>query len=102
MLYIWLITCRADIYDIEKDMWKRAASPNLPRSAGKLISLGNRVFVIGGEPGTKVVEEYQPSKDLWSTVDIQFNYGASYPGVTSVPAMIFDILYQNCIGVGYN
>jgi len=53
---------RADIYDITTNTWKRAGSSNNQHDGVRLISLGSRVFAIGGNTKGIVDVEYNTIK----------------------------------------
>ena len=93
---------RADIYDINSNTWKRAASSNLKHNGVKMITMGNRVFAIGGDPSINVLEEYHAKDDSWSLVPETISFKTRFIGLTSVPAMFFNIVYKNCSGIPRN
>jgi len=91
----WQDPYRADIYDILTDTWKPTGNSINNHNAVMLIALGKRVFAIGGYPNGNQVEEFHFQNDSWSIVPNLMSASMSYPGVISIPA----VLFNNCIGV---
>jgi hypothetical protein len=91
---------RADIYDIANNTWRRAGSSNNLHNGVQLISIGQRVFAIGGIPNGNVVEEYNYENDSWSKVEALLSgNGIIYSSVLSVPAALFNFLSYGCVGL---
>jgi N-acetylneuraminic acid mutarotase len=57
-------------YDPVTDAWHTGAPMPTARSGSASAVLGGRVFVMGGESGTRTfgaVEAYDPARDAWTT-----------------------------------
>ena len=96
---------RADIFDILANTWTVTGSSLLPRAGSSLITLGQRVFVIGGSGNgtaampTSTVEEYDPFNGVWNLVGTNLLQGRKKFAVLSLPAALFKYLPQGCKGV---
>jgi hypothetical protein len=96
---------RADIYDIATNMWNQTGSTLYPRAGSSLVTLGTRVFVMGGNwspsPVTlsATVEEYNIQFGTWSLAKSNMLSGRKNFDVLSLPAALFPNLPQGCVGV---
>ncbi len=91
----WQDPYSADIYDILTDTWKPTGKAKNGRNGVRLISLGKRVFAIGGHPNGNQVEEFNYLNDSWSIISNVMFTSLSYTGAISAQAASFN----NCSGV---
>lgn len=89
---------RADIYDIANDAWIRATGSIYKRDGVQLISLGKRIFAIGGYPNGNMVEEYNYEYEYWSVAEAQLALSIFYSRLISVPAALFNFMSYGCVG----
>lgn len=90
----------AELYDPITDIWATTGSTQYPRAGASLKVLGQRVFAIGGGwAPSPTVEEYNVAYGTWSLTKSTLLSSRRNFGVVSVPAALFDILPQGCIGV---
>ena len=96
---------RSDIYDILTDTWNVTGSTVNPRAGTSLVTLGKRVFAIGGNwsPSptslSATVEEYDTDLGTWSVVDAKLIGARINFAVMALPAAFFSHLAQGCVGV---
>jgi hypothetical protein len=96
---------RADIYDTASNTWSQTGSTLYPRAGSSLVTLGTRVFVMGGNwspsPITlsTTVEEYNVQLGTWSLAKSSMISGRKNFDVMPLPAALFPNLPQGCVGV---
>jgi len=95
----------ADIFDASTNTWKVTGSTHYARAGASLLTLGNRVFAIGGNSNpspvslSATVEEYNVQLGTWSLAKSSLIGGRKNFAVVSVPAFLFDQMAQGCRGV---
>ena len=95
----------ADIFDPLTNAWTPTGSTQYSRAGASLVTLGNRVFAIGGNSNpspvslSATVEEYNVQTGTWSLSKSSLIGGRKNFAVVSVPAFLFDSLSQGCRGV---
>lgn len=96
------------IYDASTDTWKKTANTKFSRWFSRLVVLGKRIFVLGGETGFTTqhttVEEYLVDKDVWEVKSVKIP-GRTLSSVLSLPAKWFADVNKSkqsanrCLGV---
>lgn len=91
---------QATIFDILNNDIELVPSTLFSRYGSNLITLGNRVFALGGiSPATDVVEEYFLSNNSWAISPVKLLMPRYHSSSTPVPATWFDYLPGGCRGV---
>ncbi len=94
---------RSDIYNIETNTWEVTGNTNLGRAGAQLISIGSRVFAMGGwgipaTLTTKTVEEYHYNNRSWTLLSNSMIQARRYVGALTVPALLFRDIAGGCVG----
>ena len=91
---------RADIYDLGTDTWQNVQGASAGRSGTRLVTLGSRIFAIGGNSLVgNMVEEFNPDSKSWSQISFRLTGTRLGPAVISIPATLFNYFFQGCTGV---
>jgi hypothetical protein len=83
---------RSDIYDAGSNTWNVTGSTVNARAGASLVTLGNKVFAIGGNSApsptslSATVEEYDINSGTWSLVATNLNRARQNFAVLSLPA----------------
>ena len=83
----------ADIYDASTDSWKQIAETIKVRRFSNLVTLGKRIFAMGGHDlggvMSDTVEEYLIDKNVWELKNIRLPLGRGNSAALAVPANWF-------------
>jgi hypothetical protein len=96
---------RAVIFDPRTNVWSITGRTINARSGASLVTLGSRVFVIGGNSApsptslSATVEEYDINTGTWSLVNTNLKGARTNFGVLALPATSFAHLANGCKGV---
>jgi hypothetical protein len=90
----------AALYDVDKNSWTSLGGTTYDRFGTSLITLGDRVFAIGGgfDPDVEV-EEYNYKDDTWIKIDIKPQLHRIKHTSMAVPASMFAHLPGGCTGI---
>lgn len=69
--YMGAATARSFRFDLSAGRWEEIAPMPGPRAAGAAVALGDRIFIVGGADGTRLIAptyEYNVSTQSWRTV----------------------------------
>lgn len=87
------------IFNARENTWKFLSNGTYDRDASSLVTLGKRVFAIGGFRGTEVVEEFNYEDEIWTPIEVQLLISRYAHSALPVPARLFSHLSQGCKGV---
>ena len=91
---------KATIIDVPNNDLELVPDTVVSRHGSNLITLGSRVFVLGGySPATDVVEEYHLSNNSWTILPARLLVARYHSRSIPVPAAWFDSIPGGCTGV---
>merc|ERR1712142_229738 len=84
----------AEVFSWSSNSWRKIASMNVARFGHAVISIGKRIFAIGGDDRKNnymdTIEEYDAKKNNWKIMSKKLKKARSSFGFTVVPHSIFD------------
>ena len=93
----------AALYNVKENTWTSLGNTTYERRGTSLLTLGERIFVIGGDGSVgrsdDVIEEFIVKDNTWVEVDSKLIISRSYHSTLSVPASLFAHLEGGCEGV---
>ena len=88
----------ASLYNVKENTWTSLGNTTYKRTGTSLVTLGERVFVIGGTYGD-VIEEFIVKDNTWIEVGSKLIINRYQHSTLSVPASLFAHLEGGCEGV---
>ena len=94
------VNSSADIYDLGTNTWQNVQGASIGHSGTRLVTLGSRIFAIGGNSLVgNMVEEFNPDSKSWSKISFRLKGTHLGPAVISIPATLFNYFFHGCTGV---
>jgi len=83
-----------EVYDWSKNAWNKAGDMNTARFGHALVTVGSKVFAVGGEYRTghdimDTIEEYDVRSNSWKIIETKLKKPRSNFGFTLVPHSLF-------------
>jgi len=80
------------IFNFDSNEWSNVGSTNFDRYGSSLVTLGDRIFAIGGGFGsnpTRVIEEFHAENKSWTATGYELVFSRSQHSAVTVPVHLF-------------
>ena len=87
------------VYNVAENKWRQVGDSHFPRGESSLVSLGSRIFAIGGYTNPEAVEEFDLSSETWTVMESSVLASRNLASIIPVPGQLFSHLPGGCEGI---